>query len=76
MGLTQPDRAKGPARPARPVSITIPLFEGRRSLEMRNAESHELTEKKGEVEAKEMVTDVVEEIEVEDLTVDGICGVY
>ena len=43
---------------------------------MRSEESHESKKKKSEVEAKEVVTDVVEEIEVEDLTVDGICGVY
>jgi mycofactocin precursor len=29
-----------------------------------------------EREAKRETTDILEEIEVEDLTVDGICGVY
>jgi mycofactocin precursor len=29
-----------------------------------------------EEEVKEEVPDILEEIEVEDLTVDGICGVY
>jgi mycofactocin precursor len=43
---------------------------------MKNEESHDLKKKKGDVEVKERIEDVVEEIEVEDLTVDGICGVY
>ncbi len=43
---------------------------------MRDEESKELKKKTSEVEAKEKVVDVLEEIEVEDLTVDGICGVY
>ena len=43
---------------------------------MKNEEPHELKKKKGNVEVKEEIADVVEEIEVEDLTVDGICGVY
>ncbi|MGD0231989.1 MAG: variant-type mycofactocin precursor [Syntrophorhabdales bacterium] len=43
---------------------------------MRNEESNELKVKKGEKETAEKVADILEEIEVEDLTVDGICGVY
>lgn len=33
-------------------------------------------EKKKEKKTEEIMEDILEEIEVEDLTVDGICGVY
>ncbi len=32
--------------------------------------------KKDENEAKDIEVDILEEIEIEDLTIDGICGVY
>ena len=43
---------------------------------MRNEELRESTERNCVEEAREKIADIVEEIEVEDLTVDGICGVY
>jgi mycofactocin precursor len=42
---------------------------------MKNREEKELKRDK-EKEVREEVPDILEEIEVEDLTVDGICGVY
>jgi mycofactocin precursor len=42
---------------------------------MKGNERKEL-ELKTDEEAKEETPDILEEIEVEDLTVDGICGVY
>lgn len=42
---------------------------------MKGSEKKEL-ELKNEEEAKKEPQDILEEIEVEDLTVDGICGVY
>ncbi len=42
---------------------------------MANDQSKEL-KPTNEKEAQEQVPEVLEEIEVEDLTVDGICGVY
>jgi mycofactocin precursor len=42
---------------------------------MKSREEKEL-KRDTEKEAREEVPDILEEIEVEDLTVDGICGVY
>jgi mycofactocin precursor len=42
---------------------------------MKSREEKELKADK-EKEVREEVPDILEEIEVEDLTVDGICGVY
>jgi mycofactocin precursor len=62
-----------PGNPALPVFVQILL--PRRFSDMRSDEPKEL-KTTNEKEAEKEITDVLEEIEVEDLTVDGICGVY
>ena len=42
---------------------------------MKDGEESERKSEKGD-EADEQNLDILEEIEIEDLTVDGICGVY
>jgi mycofactocin precursor len=43
-------------------------------MEVKNELELDLKAKQEEI--REELTDILEEIEIEDLTVDGICGVY
>jgi mycofactocin precursor len=58
-------------------TLNAPTCNGWRNQE-REMESREQTESQAESLAERKVeqTEILEEIEIEDLTVDGICGVY
>jgi mycofactocin precursor len=57
------------------VTYGCQLFSTNRSIPMKEREKKDLKVNK-EIESKNENCDILEEIEVEDLTVDGICGVY